>query len=108
VSPSSYVYQLVDDAGDAVYYGISNAPARRLAQHALEAKVPFRGMQVISEAEPLAQARALETSLIQQAISEGRTIYNIAPHSISPVTPVQVPRIVMPQQTFLNPTLYPH
>ncbi len=104
----SYVYQLVDEAGDAVYYGISNEPARRLAEHALDGVIPFNGMQVISEAEPLAQAQALETSLIQQANAEGRTIYNVVPQSISPLAPVQVPQTVVPSQTLLNPKLYPH
>jgi RHS repeat-associated protein len=105
---STYVYQLVDEGGDAVYYGISNDPARRLAEHALEATKPFSGMQVISEGQPLAQAQALETSLIQQAHAEGRLIYNVAPQSISPLIPVQVPSTVVPSQTLLNPALYPH
>jgi hypothetical protein len=103
---STYVYRLVDESGDAVYYGMSNDPARRLAEHAAEGAFPFNGMQVISDAQPLAQARALESSLIQQAVSEGRTIYNVAPNSISPLIPVQVPSTVPPLQTLLNPKLY--
>jgi predicted GIY-YIG superfamily endonuclease len=103
---STYVYRLVDDAGEAVYYGITNDPARRLAEHAAEQAFPFNGMQVISEAQPLAQARALESSLIQQAVAEGRTIYNVATNSISPLIPVLVPPTVVPGQTLLNPWLY--
>jgi hypothetical protein len=79
---------------------------RRLAEHAAARAFPFSGMQVISEAEPLAQARALESSLIQHAVSEGRTIYNVTPNSISPVIPVQVPQTVPPVQTLLNPRRY--
>jgi hypothetical protein len=77
----TFVYRLVDESGDAVYYGISNDPARGLAEHAADGAIPFNGMQVISAGQPLAQARALESSLIQQAVSEGRTIYNVARNS---------------------------
>jgi hypothetical protein len=103
----TYVYQLVDEGGEAVYYGISNDPARRLAEHALEATKPFNGMQVISQGQPLAQAQALETSLIQQASAEGRLIYNVAPQSISPMLPIQTPSTIVPSVTLLNPALYP-
>jgi hypothetical protein len=65
-------------------------------------------MQIISEPLPLAQAEALETSLIQQAIAEGRTIYNVKPMSISPLTPVQVPPTISPSQSILNYKIYPH
>jgi len=78
-SSNSYVYQLVDNAGDAVYYGISNNPLVTIGQHARTPPGPFRGMQVISETLPLPQAQALETSLIQQAGAECRLIYNISP-----------------------------
>lgn len=76
-SSSSYVYQLVNEAGEPVYYGISNNPLVRLGQHARTPPGPFSGMQVISKGLPLAQAQALETSLIQQANAEGRLIYNV-------------------------------
>ena len=33
-SSSSYVYQLVDESGEAVYYGVSNNPVVRLGAHA--------------------------------------------------------------------------
>ena len=105
-SHSSYVYQLVDDAGEPVYYGLSNSPTRRLGEHALEPPGPFRGMQVISEALPLPQAQALETSLIQQANAEGRVIYNSAERSIARDAPVEVPSTVLPNVTLLNPQIY--
>lgn len=65
-------------------------------------------MQVISEGQPLAQAQALETSLIQQASAEGRMLYNVAEESISPLAPVQIPSTIVPGQTLLNPAIYPH
>jgi hypothetical protein len=107
VTASSYVYQLVDDSGEAVYYGITNNPVVRLGQHARRARGPFRGMQVISEPLPLPQAQALETSLIQHAQAEGRLIYNSAGSSISPTAPVATPQTIWPNQTLLNPKLYP-
>ena len=100
------VYQLVDQAGDPVYYGLSNLPLRRIVEHARKAPGPWNGMQIISEQLPLAQAEALETSLIQQAISSGRTIWNVAPTSIPPSTPVQVPPTVQPTLSILNPKVY--
>jgi len=106
-SSSSYVYQLVDDAGEPVYYGISNNPVTRLGRHALEPPGPFRGMQVISGALPRPQALSLETSLIRQAQAEGRMIYNIAESSISPSAPIAVPPTTPPTHTMLNPVLYP-
>jgi hypothetical protein len=107
-SSSSYVYQLVDHGGDAVYYGLTNNPAVRLAQHAALPPGPFAGMQVISEALPLPQAQALETSLIQGAGAQGRLIYNIAETSVPKVAPfLEVPPTVSPLQTLLNPRLYP-
>lgn len=104
---SSYVYQLVDDAGEVVYYGITKNPATRLGRHALNPPGPFRGMQVISEALPRAQAMSLETALIRQAKAEGRFIYNIADSSISSRIPIAVPRTIQPTHTMLNPALYP-
>jgi hypothetical protein len=105
-APGRYVYQLVDEVGDPVYYGISNNPLRRLGEHASDPPGPFRGMQVISDPLPNAQARSLETSLIQQAQSEGRWIYNESPVSISPLNPVETPLTVPPNATLLNPKLY--
>lgn len=84
------------------------APLRRLEEHVRTPPGPWRGMQVISEALPLAQAEALETSLIQQAIAEGRIIYNVKPLSISPLAPVRIPSTIAPQQSFLNYRIYPH
>ncbi|NUQ78995.1 MAG: hypothetical protein HUU21_36190 [Polyangiaceae bacterium] len=104
---SSYVYQLVDDAGEAVYYGMTNNPMVRLAQHARRTLGPFRGMQVISKPLSLPQAQALETSLIQQAQAEGRFLYNTAGSSISSTAPVVTPPTILPNQTLLNPKLYP-
>ena len=107
-SSSSYVYQLVDQSGEAVYYGITNNPAVRLGAHARLPKGPFSGMQVISVAVPLPQAQALETSLIQQAQAEGRFIYNVAESSVPGIAPrIAVPRTVTPLETLLNPKLYP-
>jgi hypothetical protein len=106
-SSSSYVYQLVDDAGEPVYYGVSKHPEIRLGQHARRPEGPFRGMQIISEPLPLPQANALETSLIQQAHAEGSMIYNTASSSISPTAPIATPRTVTPTETMLNPRLYP-
>ena len=105
--PLAYVYRLVDDAGDPVYYGISNNPAVRLGRHSVEPPGPFRGMQVISEAVPRPQALALETALIRQAIAEGRFVYNIVESSIVPPVPIEVPGTIQPTQTMLNPALYP-
>jgi hypothetical protein len=103
----SYVYQLVDDAGEAVYYGITENPLVRLGAHSRLPPGPFRGMQVISEALPLAQAQALETSLIQQALSEGRFLYNVAERSISEAWDVAVPAVKQATQTLLNRKVYP-
>ncbi|KYF72213.1 hypothetical protein BE15_44935 [Sorangium cellulosum] len=106
-SASSFVYQLVDDLGQPVYYGISKHPVSRLGQHARKPEGPFRGMQVISEPLPLPQARALETSLIQQAHAEGRLIYNTAGSSISSTAPIATPTMVQATETMLSPRLYP-
>jgi hypothetical protein len=106
-SSSAFVYQLVDDLGEPVYYGITKHPTVRLGQHARKPEGPFRGMQVISDALPLPQARALETSLIQQAHAEGRFIYNRAGASISPTAPISVPSTIRPTETMLNPKIYP-
>lgn len=105
-SSSTYVYQLVDELGESVYYGSSKHPLIRLGQHARRPEGPFRGMQIISEALPLPQARALETSLIQQARAEGRFIYNTAGASISPTAPIAIPLTIQPTETMLNPRLY--
>ena len=106
-SSSTFTYQLVDEAGDVVYYGTANDPLRRLGEHARTPPGPFSGMQVVSEAAPHPQALALETSLIQQAHAEGRTIYNAAPTSISPTAPVGQAQMIFPIQTMLNPKRYP-
>lgn len=42
------------------------------------------------------QARALETSLLQQARAEGRSLYNVLESSISPAAPVATPSIIQP------------
>jgi RHS repeat-associated protein len=106
-SSSTYVYQLVDDLGEPVYYGISKNPMIRLGQHARRPEGPFRGMQIISDALALPQARSLETSLIQQARAEGRLIYNAAGSSISHAAPIATPPTILPIETILNPRLYP-
>ncbi len=107
-SSSSFVYQLVDHAGDVVYYGISENPLVRLGAHSRLPPGPFAGMQLISEGLPLAQAEALETSLIQQAGAEGRTLYNVSQSSVLRGTPpgLSMPSTVTPLQTLLNPKLY--
>lgn len=105
-SSSSFVYQLVDGAGDPVYFGITNNPAGRLGQHGRMPPGPFSGMQVISDPLPLPQAQALETSLIAQAHAEGTLIYNLNPTSISPAAPVAVPPTIFPSLTLLNPKIY--
>jgi RHS repeat-associated protein len=106
-SSSSYVYQLVDQGGDAVYYGITNNPLVRLGAHSRLPPGPFSGMQVISDALPLPQAQALETSLIQGAGAQGRLIYNVAESSVPRAAPLlDVPPTVSPTQTLLNPKLY--
>ena len=51
------VYQLVDESGDAGYYGITKNPARRIAQHAKTLEGPFNGMQVVSKLLAPPQAR---------------------------------------------------
>ncbi len=88
---SSYVYQLIDDAGEPVYYGVAGDPAVRLGRHALQPPGPFRGMQVISGPLPPPQALILETSLIHQARAEERFIYNIADTSLSPPVLIRCP-----------------
>ncbi len=55
----------------------------------------------------MAQAEALETSLVQQAHADGRFIYNIADSSVSKDAPdlaIPVARTLL--QTLLNPKLY--
>ena len=85
----------------------SPSPAVRLGAHGRLPPGPFNGMQVISEALPLPQAQALETSLIQQASVEGRFIYNTATSSVPRVAPaIEVPATTTPSQTLLNPKLY--
>jgi RHS repeat-associated protein len=105
-SSSSFVYQLVDGAGEPVYFGLTNNPAVRVAQHGRMPPGPFSGMQVISDPLPLPQAQALETSLIGQAHAEGTFIYNLSPTSISPTAPVAVPPTIFPSLTLLNPKIY--
>jgi hypothetical protein len=101
-----HVYQLVDQRGEAVYYGLTNNPTLRLGVHARLPPGPFSGMQVISDGLPLPQA--LETSLIEGARAEGRFIYNVADSSVPRVAPpLDVPRMVWPLKTLLNPKLYP-
>lgn len=87
-------------------YGLSNNPLRRLGEHAVDPPGPFRGMQVLSDLLPDAQARSLETSLIRQAMSEGRMIYNSAPGSLSMSIPVEIARTVSPSFSLLNPQVY--
>jgi hypothetical protein len=104
---SSVVYQLVDDAGDVVYYGLTNNPAVRVAQHGRIPPGPFRGMQVISAPLPLPQAQALETSLIQGARAEGKFLYNVAGSSLPAAgAGVAVPGMTAPTFTLLNPQIY--
>jgi hypothetical protein len=52
------------------------------------------------------QARALETSLIQQALGEGRVIYNIAERSIAAGVPVAEGLFQVPTASLLNPGVY--
>ena len=106
---SHWVYQLVDDDGEAVYYGLSNKPLlERLPDHAAEMTKSFRGMEIISDEMSLPQAQELETSLIQQARAEGRFLYNIQESSVPPgMPPAYVPPTIQPQATWLNPRLYP-
>jgi hypothetical protein len=92
----TYVYQLVDDLGDVVYYGISDDPVVRLRRHAATPPGPFRGMQVISSALSRPQALALETSLIQAAIAQQRFIYNIVTQTVSTFVSVEVPSMIRP------------
>jgi hypothetical protein len=107
-SQGTVVYQLVDELGEPVYYGLTRRPITvRLGEHARTPPGPFQGLQVISEPMAQAQAQSLETSLIQQAQAEGRVIYNVAESSIAPGTPVEVPPTIQPGQTHLNPKLYP-
>jgi hypothetical protein len=62
---------------------------------------------VISEALPLPQAQALETSLIQGAAAEGRFLYNVAQSSVPRAAPLlEVPRTIAPLKSLLNPKLY--
>lgn len=101
------VYALVDEAGDAVYYGKTNDVMKRLGEHANHPQGPWNGMQVISPELSGHQALALETSLIQRSLADGKFIYNEAPRSISPQWPIQAPMPTDPQMTILNPKLYP-
>jgi RHS repeat-associated protein len=102
---STYVYQLIDEAGEPVYYGISKdyRLLTRLGEHAESFGGNFRGMQVISDPLYQQEAKLLETQLIQ----ENNPILNIANSSIQPpVSPLYVPPQVPPNSTLLNPALY--
>ena len=108
---NSIVYQLVDEAGDAVYYGKTRMSqlADTVRRHAKNPTGPWHGLQVISEQMAEHQALNLETSLIQSAIAEGRTIYNVAPRSISAAKAeaIAAPRTIVPDRSILNPRVYP-
>ena len=107
---NSVAYQLVDEAGDAVYYGKTRVSelGNTIRRHSVDPPGPWNGLQVISEQVAEHQAFALETSLIESAIAQGRTIYNVAKRSISAANTqgIAVPRVVQPKQSFLNRALY--
>lgn len=63
-------------------------------------------MQVISEEVSLPQALALETSLIQDALAQGRKIYNTVLQTVSPSIPIEVPKTLTPNIAHLNPAIY--
>lgn len=106
-----HVYQLVDETGEAVYYGVSKDPAKRLLWHAKNPKGPFNGMQVVSELLPPPQALALETSLIREARAEGRVLYNavedtLAATGFATEVPIATGLFKQPTVTLLNPAVY--
>ncbi len=106
---NTFVYQLVDDVGEAVYYGVTDNPGVRLGGHVEEFGNGFRGMQVISRGVPEAQGRALETSLIEGAKAAGRPIWNIAETSNfkgAAASGIEIPSTIGPSQTMLNPAIY--
>ena len=104
---STYVYQLVDEAGDPVYFGISKdyRILRRLNEHSEAWFVGgFRGMQIISEPLYEVEAKLLETQLIQAF----EPIFNTAESSIrAPFWPIFTPTPTRPSATMLNPALFP-
>jgi len=70
------VYRGVDEAGEVVYYGISNDVPRRARQH----KYARRGFQVESlddlEGLTRAEARAVEQALLVRSRNAGRPLEN--------------------------------
>jgi RHS repeat-associated protein len=109
---TAFVYQLVDEAGEIVYYGISNNPLRRLGEHSRTARGHFSGMQIISEEVPLPQALALEANLITEALEVNRHLYNVQDEviygGIHLLDDIYVPNPLSPNLTLLNPRRYPH
>lgn len=105
---STVVYQLVDEAGEAVYYGVSKQYRlfTRLGEHAKKFGGNFRAMQVISG--PLLQQEAL--LLESELISTNGPILNTFESSITSPMDLSmdlfVPKTVPPTKSMLNPALY--
>jgi hypothetical protein len=103
---NSVVYQLVDEFGDPVYYGKTRTSelANTVRRHENLPPGPWSGLQVISGEVAEHQALNLETHLIQSAKAEGRTIYNVAPRSISEARAegIALPRTQKPTHSILN------
>jgi RHS repeat-associated protein len=64
-SDKEHVYQLVDEEGNVVYYGISNDPERRYREHAADPDKDFARMEVLTDALSHNDARNLESALIR-------------------------------------------
>jgi RHS repeat-associated protein len=102
---NTFVYQLVDEAGDPVYIGVSKdyRLLRRLEEHAKALGGNFRGMQVVSGPLYQQEAKLLESQLIQL----NQPILNTSQTSLRPpVSPLFVPQSVNPDRTLVNPALY--
>jgi hypothetical protein len=109
---NSIVYQLVDQSGDAVYFGKTRLSelADTLRRHArTQPEGSWRGLQVISEELTEHQALALETSLIQDSLAQGKFLLNQATRSIAETWTgvIEVPPTRFPTKTHLNPSLPP-
>ena len=108
---TTLVYQLVDDSGQAMYYGVSKdyRLLKRLSEHAgtksqLGFGGSFRGLEVISD--PLSQTEA--HNLERWLIRNNPGVVNLAKDPLRiPVGPLFVPSPIRPSMTILNPTLYP-
>ena len=102
---TTFVYRLVDQTGEAAYYGISKdyRLLTRLDEHATQFGMNFHAMQVISEPLYEQEAKMLETWLIQR----DKPLLNWMESSIRP--PVQglyLPQETKPIVSALNPAMY--